>query len=183
MTKASDTTRRAFLGSTVLATASLPFATGAKAAPPKAADDFGFEIARSDEEWLEYLDPEDEKNARYLFQILRKGGTEWPKDSELWDDYRAGEFYCRGCDLHVYSSEWRAEIDKGWVFFTHAVANAILMDVDKAADYSRSMSHKRTLIEVHCRRCGSHMGHLLNVGNQLVHCVNGASLQFDPATA
>ena len=175
MSTPSRSTRRAFLGSSVLATASLPFAARATAAPANAADDFAFEVRKTDDEWREQL-------GDYHFQILRRRGTEWPKDSELWDDYRAGQFYCRGCDLHLYTSDWRAEIDKGWVFFSHAMPNAVLTDIDKSADYSRSMNHKRTLIEVHCRRCGSHLGHILNVDNQLVHCINGASLQFEPAT-
>ena len=175
MTDTRPTTRRAFLGSTMLATAGLPFAGSAAATPAGAADDFQFEVQKTEDEWREQL-------GDYHFQILRKGGTEWPKDSELWDDYRAGEFYCHGCDLHLYSSEWRAEIDKGWVFFTHSQPNAVLTGIDKSADYSMTMSHKRTLIEAHCRRCGSHLGHILNVGKQLVHCVNGASLQFVPAT-
>ncbi len=60
---------------------------------------------------------------------------------------------------------------------------AVLTDIDKAANYSMNGSVGRTLIEVHCRRCGSHLGHLLNVEKKLVHCINGVALKFEPAGA
>lgn len=147
----------------------------AQAAEPK-EDTFEYEVQRSEAEWRARLSDEE-------YDILRNRGTEWPQSSAYWDDYRAGEFRCKGCGLHVYSSEWRVELDKGWVFFSHSQPTAILTDIDKAANYSMNPNASRTLIEAHCRRCGSHMGHVLVVDRQLVHCVNGASLTFEPQTA
>ncbi|MEO0911466.1 MAG: peptide-methionine (R)-S-oxide reductase [Pseudomonadota bacterium] len=164
--------RRAFLASAAFAGA------GTALASPSAAktvgSDYQFEVTHTDEEWFERLTPEQ-------YEILRQNGTEWPKSSPLWNDYRAGEFHCQGCGLHVYRSEWRVELDKGWVFFAHAVPNAVMMDIDKAANYTMNPSNARTMIEVHCRRCGSHLGHLLRVDGHLVHCINGAALDFRPA--
>lgn len=166
-------TRRAFLGSTIVAGASLPFAGAAKARA-EGNSDFKYEFTQTEAEWRAQL-------SKYEYEILRNGGTEWARTSELWDDYREGNFFCKGCALHLYSSEWRAEIDKGWVFFTHSQKDAVLTAVDKAANYTMNPDAKRTMIEVHCRRCESHLGHILNADNQLVHCINGNSLNFEPA--
>ena len=169
------TTRRAFLGSTVLAGATLPFA-GPAGARPERTSDYVYEITRTDAEWRRRL-------SEFEYEVLRNSGTEWARTSALWDDYREGEFYCKGCDLQLYSSEWRVPLDKGWVFFSHSLPTAVLTDIDKAADYAMNGSPGRTMIEVHCRRCGSHLGHLLNVENRLVHCINGVALKFEPAGA
>lgn len=169
-------TRRRFLGSTALAGVSLA-AGGASARmhPGFGTSDFVYEVALSEAEWRGRL-------SEYEYSILRQGGTEWPKSSELWNDYRAGDFQCRGCDLPLYSSDHRAEIDKGWVFFAHARPDAVLTGIDTGAPYG-AMSDLPALIEVHCRRCGSHLGHVLNVDDQLVHCINGTSLTFRATAA
>lgn len=168
------TTRRSFLAATTALGAALPFAAAARAAVQDAGGPFRFEIVRSEAEWRAMLSEQE-------YEILREKGTEWPGSSALWDDYSAGEFTCRGCDLHVYSSRHRAPIDKGWVFFYHAIPQSVLTGIDTASAYSMSADDDRTLIEVHCRRCGSHMGHILRVDAEVVHCINGTSLVFHAA--
>ncbi len=159
--------RRGFLATTALAgTAFLPAATVARASD---GGGYVFEVTKTEDEWRAIL-----TNDQY--DILRDNGTEWPGSSAYWDDYAEGAFHCAGCDLHVYDSEWRVELDKGWVFFAHAQPNAVLTDIDKAANYSMNPDNKRTLMEVHCRRCGGHMGHIVNIERQMVHCINGTSL-------
>ncbi|MEM8788370.1 MAG: peptide-methionine (R)-S-oxide reductase [Pseudomonadota bacterium] len=165
-------TRRDFLAATAFAGVTIPFTSVAHARAAR-EHDYTYEIQRTEEEWLEIL-------TEYEHSILRFNGTEWAKTSDLWDDYREGEFYCKGCDLHIYSSEWRVKLDKGWVFFSHGQPAAVLMDIDKAANYSMTGGIDRTMIEAHCRRCGSHLGHILMVDNKLVHCINGVSLKFEP---
>lgn len=128
--------------------------------------EFKFEIVRTDEEWRELL-TEDE------FKILRRGGTETPKSSELWEEDRDGTYHCKGCDLHVYSSDWKTILDKGWVFFAHCEPNSVLTGIDEARFFS--------IIEAHCRRCGSHLGHILYVEDRILHCINGTSLVFKMA--
>lgn len=175
MTNPTLTRRRVLVsGTTGVATAALaPAATAASAAAP---DGFQYEVTRTEDEWKSMLSADE-------YDILRNGGTEWPLSSPLATDYREGSFACKGCGLELYRSEWRVPLDKGWVFFTHSQPNAVLTDIDKAANYAMQPGAERTLIEVHCRRCGSHLGHILVVDRKLVHCVNGASLVFTPSTA
>ncbi len=168
--------RRAFLASAASVGAALPLAGAVSAKPNTQGGDFAYEVQFTDEEWQDRLEPDQ-------YEILRRGGTEWPKSSPLWKETRAGAYHCQGCELHVYHSEWKVELDKGWVFFAHAQPNAVLMDIDKAANYTMNPSNARTMIEAHCRRCGSHLGHILVVERQLVHCINGTALDFRPLDA
>lgn len=165
--------RRLFLGSTLLAWASLPFVRAARAFPQRNTS-YVYPVQRTEDEWREMLS-EDE------YAILRGGGTEYPQSSALWNDYSEGTFTCRGCGLHVYSSNWRVEIDKGWVFFAHSEPTAVLTDIDKSAPYGGMAAQAPALIEAHCRDCSSHLGHVLIVDGQLVHCINGLALTFEAA--
>lgn len=169
------TSRRAFLASGAALGAALPFVTPARATTVEDDDTFRFEVERSEAEWRAMLTEQE-------YAILREGDTEWPGSSALWDDYSAGEYTCRGCALHLYTSSRRAPIDKGWVFFYHALPNAVLTGIDTGSPYSMDPDDDRTLIEVHCRRCGSHLGHILRVDAEVVHCINGASLVFTAGT-
>lgn len=166
--------RRAFLASAAFAGASTTFVSSASA--KTVGSDFQFEVTFTDEEWVERLTP-----AQY--EILRRNGTEFPLTSPLWNEERAGSYHCQGCELHVYQSDWKVELDKGWVFFAHAQPNTVMMDIDKAGNYTMNPINARTMIEAHCRRCGSHLGHILNVDGQLVHCINGTALDFRPTSA
>jgi peptide-methionine (R)-S-oxide reductase len=166
-------TRRGMLAG-VAAVAAAPGIAFAQYRPSEPADDpFVFAVSRSEAEWRAMLTPEE-------FAILREGGTEWPESSPLWNDYRPGSFHCRGCNLHVYGSEHRAEIDQGYVFFHHAEPRSVLTRIDRANRYTMIEDDDRTMIEVHCRRCGSHFGHILRVDGAVVHCINGTSLVFHP---
>ena len=171
-------TRRGFLRASALAGASLPMAQVALAQQP-AGDPgapFTYEVQRTEAEWRAPLNPDE-------YAILREGDTEWPASSPLWNDYGAGDFDCRGCALHLYNSDWRAVIEQGFVFFYHSEPNAVLTGVERGNPYSMDKTPNQTLIEVHCRRCGSHLGHLVYVESKLVHCINGTSLEFRPAAA
>lgn len=170
----SKMTRRSWLKATAMAGASLSAAGLARSETLVNAsvdDAFDYEVQRTDAEWRALL-TEDE------FAILREGETEWPTTSPLWNDYAAGDFGCRGCALHVYASDDRAPIEKGWVFFYHSQPNAVLTDIDRGNPYSMAENSGEGLIEVHCRRCGSHLGHILVVDDELVHCINGTSLEL-----
>ena len=169
-------TRRAFLGSGVLAGAGLALPPAPAAARPLREFEFAYEVTRTEAEWRALL-PDLE------YEILRNGATEWAKTSDLWDDYRDGTFHCKGCDLHLYSSEHRVPLDKGWVFFSHSEPVAVMTDIDPRANYSMEDGATMSLIEVHCRRCGSHLGHILQVDGQVVHCINGLALELRPADA
>lgn len=167
--------RRAFLGASAAAL-SLPGAA-AMARQGGAPDRFAYEITRTEAEWRARLTEKE-----YL--ILREGDTELPRSSYLWDETRAGRFCCKGCDLAVYDSRWRVPLDKGWVFFAHAVPDTVLMGIDgPQLAYGQDPDAPINMIEAHCRRCGSHLGHILLVEGQVLHCINGASLTFVPEPA
>lgn len=167
--------RRAFLSSGA-AVAALGAGVSARPDPARAADAgeaFRFEVTRTEAEWREML-TEDE------FSILRKGSTELPNTSPLVEETAEGVFCCRGCDLTLYESVWKVPLDKGWVFFSHSVPRAVLTSIDGEPPTGMGDDPEiPAMIEVHCRRCASHLGHIVMVEGQLVHCINGTALTFE----
>ena len=141
---------------------------------PETTDNFTFEITRTEAEWRTRLSEEE-------YHILREGGTELPETSDLWDVFDDGTYVCRGCDLPLFASGWKRDVNLGWNFFRHCKPNAVLTGIDDATGaYGQSMGDGETMIEVHCRRCGSHLGHMLRVRRDLLHCINGKALTFRP---
>ncbi|CDX37547.1 Methionine sulfoxide reductase B [Mesorhizobium sp. SOD10] len=165
--------RRDFLWSGAAATA-LIVGSGAmlRAGGPKpalAAETF--EVTKTDAEWHAIL-------SDAAFDVLRKQGTEYPGTSPLLNEHRKGIFACAGCDLPVYSSETKFDSGTGWPSFWQEIPNSI----GKTED--RTLGMVRT--EVHCRRCGGHLGHVFDDGpppTGLRHCINGVALSFKPAAA
>ncbi len=170
-------TRRGFMR-TGLASGALM--TGAAAGATDAASDaFTYEVTRTEEDWKARLTDDE-------YDILRKGSTELPKTSQLWNETANGSYACKGCDLHNYDANWKVVLDKGWAFFHHSVPNSVLTGIDgpvPAYGSEPSTTGPGAMIEAHCRRCGSHLGHIVYVENKLLHCINGASLTFTPVEA
>ncbi len=128
-----------------------------------------FEVTRTDAEWRAML-----TDAQY--RVMRQEGTERAFSSPLDKEYRDGEYHCRGCDLHIYSSKTKYDSRTGWPSFYDSEPGAIGTKTDFKLVYPRT--------ECHCRRCGSHLGHIFNDGPQPTgkrHCLNGVSLVFKPA--
>lgn len=128
-----------------------------------------FEVTRTDEEWRQLLTPEQ-------YAVLRKEGTERPGSSPLNREKRQGVFHCAGCGLPLFSSETKYESGTGWPSFWKPLDNAIGTSQDRSFFMTRT--------EVHCRRCGGHLGHVFNDGPRptgLRYCMNGVAMTFKPA--
>ncbi|HGG63705.1 MAG TPA: peptide-methionine (R)-S-oxide reductase [Rhodobacteraceae bacterium] len=128
-----------------------------------------FEIMRSEAEWRKRLSP-------MAYKVLRKEGTERAFTSPLNDEHRKGVFACAGCDLPLYSSETKYDSGTGWPSFWKPLPNAIGTKEDN------TLFSRRT--EVHCRRCGGHLGHVFDDGPKPTgkrYCMNGVALKFIPA--
>ena len=130
-----------------------------------------FEITRTDAEWKKLLTPEQ-------YKVLREHGTERAGSSPLDREKRAGIFQCAGCQLPVYSSKTKFDSGTGWPSFWAPLENAVGTSED------RSFFMVRT--EVHCRRCGGHLGHVFDDGPPPTgkrYCMNGVAMIFVPAAA
>jgi peptide-methionine (R)-S-oxide reductase len=128
-----------------------------------------FEVTKTEAEWREILTPAE-------FAVLRQEDTERPFSSLLDKTYAAGTYSCAGCDLPLFSSEAKFNSGTGWPSFYAPLENAVATRSD------RSFFIERT--EVHCRRCGGHLGHVFNDGPAPTgkrYCMNGVSLSFSPA--
>ena len=110
------------------------------------------------------------------YNILREAGTERPYTSPLNDEKRKGIFTCAGCDNPLYSSETKFESGTGWPSFYQSLNNAVGHSTDFKLGYPRR--------EVHCAKCGGHLGHVFDDGPPPTgkrHCINGIALDFRPA--
>jgi peptide-methionine (R)-S-oxide reductase len=153
------------IGGALAAAAGAFWARGSVAATGK------FEVTKSDAEWRRTLTPQQ-------YYVLREHGTERPGSSLLNDEKRKGVFHCAGCDLALYSSATKYDSGTGWPSFWKPLPNAIGTSID------RSLFTVRT--EVHCRRCGGHLGHVFEDGpapTGLRYCMNGVAMTFKPAVA
>ena len=108
--------------------------------------------------------------------MLREAATERPFTSPLNKEHRAGTFACAGCALPLYSSKTKYDSGTGWPSFWAPLPGAIATSVDHELGYPRT--------EVHCPRCGGHLGHVFDDGPKPTgkrYCMNGAALRFVPA--
>ena len=129
-----------------------------------------YEVSYTDAEWRRRLTP-----AQY--DILRQQGTEVPFSSPLLNEHRKGTFDCAGCALPLYASATKYDSGTGWPSFWAPLPHAVLTADDTSLGVDRT--------EVHCRRCGSHLGHVFDDGpppTGLRYCMNGLALIFAPAS-
>jgi len=128
-----------------------------------------YEVSYTDAQWRQRLTPEQ-------YYILRQQGTEAPFSSPLLNEHRTGVFACAGCALPLFSSQTKYDSGTGWPSFYAPLPNAVLTSADDSLGMVRT--------EVHCSRCGGHLGHVFPDGpppTGLRYCMNGAALRFIPA--
>ncbi len=125
-----------------------------------------FEITLPEAEWRKRLNPA-------AFNVLRQAGTEAPESSPLDHQFGAGRYDCAGCALPLFASTTKFDSGTGWPSFYASLPKAVQTSSDNSLLMDRT--------EVHCRRCGGHLGHVFNDGPKptgLRYCMNGVALTF-----
>jgi peptide-methionine (R)-S-oxide reductase len=130
-----------------------------------------YEVTLPDTEWKKRLSPQ-------AYAVLRQADTEAPFTSPLNTEHRIGTFTCAGCALPLFSSRTKFDSGTGWPSFWQPLTGAVLTNNDASLGMART--------EVHCRRCGGHLGHVFDDGPKptgLRYCMNGIALGFLPGRA
>ncbi len=159
-------TRRTWITGTLAAIAAAVGVANSRRAARSAQT---YEVSYSTEEWKKRLTPEQ-------FYVLREQGTETAFTSPLDLETRPGIYSCAGCELQLFSSKTKYDSGTGWPSFWAPLPNAI--------GTTRDTSFLEVRTEVHCRRCGGHLGHVFDDGPKptgLRYCMNGVALVFKPA--
>jgi peptide-methionine (R)-S-oxide reductase len=125
-------------------------------------------VTKTDDEWKQTLSAEQ-------FYVLRKHGTEPAGTSPLNYEKRSGTFKCAGCGAPLFNADTKFESGTGWPSFFTPIEGAVATTTDRA--------HGMTRTEVHCAKCGGHLGHVFPDGPRptgLRYCMNGVALEFEP---
>lgn len=127
-----------------------------------------FEVQKTEEEWRSQLTPEQ-------FRVLRKHGTERAGTSPLDKTYEPGTYVCAGCGTPLFTSNTKFNSGTGWPSFFEPIEGAVETTTDRSLFMTR--------VEVHCHRCGGHLGHVFEDGPAPTgkrYCMNGAAMEFVP---
>ena len=130
-----------------------------------------YPVEKTDAEWRQLLTPEQ-------YAVLRGHATERPGTCALLHEHRVGTFACVGCDQPLFVADRKFESGTGWPSFFAPLDGAIEATTDRAFGMVRT--------EVHCSRCGGHLGHVFEDGpppTGLRYCINGVALTFTSSTA
>ncbi len=128
-----------------------------------------FPLTRTDADWRKRLTAQE-------YQVLRKAATERPYSSPLDKEKRAGTFVCAGCNQSLFSSKTKFDSGTGWPSFYAPLPRGVGTTTDYKVGFPRT--------EVHCSRCGGHLGHVFDDGPKPTgkrYCMNGVAMDFQPA--
>ncbi|MFC3439975.1 peptide-methionine (R)-S-oxide reductase MsrB [Sphingobium rhizovicinum] len=128
-----------------------------------------YPFALTDTQWKARLSP-------WAYKVLRQQATEYPGTSPLNEEHRAGTFACAGCGQALFSSKTKFDSGTGWPSFWATLP--------KAVGTSRDLGLGEVRTEVHCARCGGHLGHVFDDGPRPTgkrYCMNGVAMKFSPA--
>ena len=131
-----------------------------------------YEVEKSDAEWREELTPEQ-------FSVLRQAGTERAFTGKYWDCHDDGTYHCAGCGVALFDASTKFDSGTGWPSFTEPM-------VMEAVELVEDRTHGMVRVEVRCRRCGSHLGHVFPDGPGPTgerYCMNSAALRLEAPTS
>ncbi|RVT88392.1 peptide-methionine (R)-S-oxide reductase MsrB [Inhella crocodyli] len=131
-----------------------------------------YPVKKTDAEWREQLDREHP----LAYQVARQAGTERAFTGAFWDHWEAGHYVCVGCGTALFASDTKFDAGCGWPSYYEPLDNEV---VERLVDHSHGMVR----VEVRCKRCGSHLGHVFPDGPEPTgerFCINSVSLKFKP---
>ncbi|MBK1711412.1 peptide-methionine (R)-S-oxide reductase [Rubrivivax gelatinosus] len=136
---------------------------------PHAHDDPRYEVRKSDAEWREQLDATQ-------YQVARQAATERPFSGKYWDHFEDGRYDCVGCGTPLFASRSKFDAGCGWPSYWQPLEADVIEEV-------RDTTHGMVRVEVRCRRCGTHLGHVFDDGPAPTgqrYCINSAAIDFKP---
>jgi peptide-methionine (R)-S-oxide reductase len=159
-----ELTKRTFIGSAAAAVGAFVVGTSTRTAAAAPAETF--EVTKSPQEWRRALTPQQ-------YAVLRQASTERARSSPLNAEHRRGTYVCAGCALALYTSKTKFDSGTGWPSFYAPIHGAVRTKQDRGFLGTRT--------EVHCRRCGGHLGHVFDDGpppTGMRYCMNGVAMKF-----
>ncbi len=125
-------------------------------------------LIKPNEEWKKILTPEQ-------YRVLRENGTERAFTGEYWNNHEQGTYYCAACSVPLFASETKFDSGTGWPSFYSPYNDSCIAE-------TRDTSFGMIRVEVHCAKCGGHLGHVFDDGPKptgLRYCINSISMKFE----